>query len=183
MIRERRDQGPSMADHLTRAALRTGLMTAAVTLAVLAAEASASSNLSADGRKVAFTSAASNLVAGDRNDAIDVFVRDLDPGVTRRVSVSSAGAEGNADSFDPSFSANGRRVAFSSGASNLVAGDTNASTDVFVHSLKTGKTRRVSVRSNGRQGRGASAAPSISTTGRFVAFQSAAPNLIPGDTN
>jgi len=172
-----------MTDHPTRAMLRTGLMTIALTLAMLGAEASASSNLSAEGRKIAFTSAASNLVAGDRNGAIDVFVRNLKTGVTRRVSVSSAGGEGNGDSFDPSFSANGRRVAFSSSASNLVAGDSNSSTDVFVHSLETGKTRRVSRRSNGRQGGGTSAAPSISATGRFVAFQSAAPNLVGGDTN
>src|SRR5256712_380330 len=139
--------------------------------------------ISADGRFVAFDSVASNLVAGDTNAAFDVFVRDRKTGKTRRVSVDSHGAQGNGDSFDPAISADGRFVAFDSVASNLVAGDTNAASDVFVRDRKTGKTRRVSVASHGTQGNGASFGPSISADGRFVAFTSAASNLVAGDSN
>ena len=100
---------------------------------------SMSSSMSANGRFVAFESIASNLVAGDTNNLADVFVRDTcvgGPGgctpSTVRVSVDSAGAEGNGGSFSPSISADGRFVAFASIASNLVAGDTNNAVDVFL---------------------------------------------------
>ncbi len=89
-------------------------------------------SISAGGRFVAFDSEASNLVAGDANGSFDVFVRDRRTGTTTRMSLSSAGAEGNGGSFVPSISADGRFVAFLSGASNLVAGDLNGSFDVFV---------------------------------------------------
>ena len=102
---------------------------------------------------------------------------------TRRVSVSSAGAEGNNSSYDPSISADGRFVAFHSDASNLVAGDGNGTSDVFVRDRATGKTRRVSVSSAGAEGNGASYNPSISADGRFVAFESSASNLVAGDGN
>ncbi|TMK66906.1 MAG: hypothetical protein E6G53_03640, partial [Actinobacteria bacterium] len=105
--------------------------------------------ISANGRFVAFDSSASNLVAGDTNAAADVFVRDRKTGKTRRVSVDSHGAQGNGATFLPAISADGRFVAFDSSASNLVAGDTNAVSDVFVRDRKTGKTRRVSVDSHG----------------------------------
>jgi Tol biopolymer transport system component len=104
-------------------------------------------------------------------------------GPTTQVSVNSAGEEGNAPSQASSLSATGRFVAFSSIASNLVPGDTNGVTDVFVHDRKTGVTTRVSVDSAGGEGNGDSAGPSISASGRFVAFTSAASNLVPGDTN
>ncbi len=144
-------------------------------------------SISADGRSVAFQSDASNLVPGDRNGQRDVFVHDLRTGKTRRVSLSSSGAQangvGNHASFHPSISADGRLVAFDSYASNLVPHDTNGRRDVFVHDLRTGKTRRVSVSSRGRQGNGTSRYPSISADGRFVAFESHASNLVAGDTN
>jgi Tol biopolymer transport system component len=140
-------------------------------------------SISANGRFVAFASDASNLVPGDTNDGIDVFVRDLRTGETRRVSVSSSGAQGNHRSGAPSMSADGRFVAFWSYASNLVDGDTNRSRDVFVHDLRTGETRRASVSSSGAQANGASFNPSISADGRFVAFVSPASNLVDGDTN
>ena len=76
---------------------------------------------------MAFSSDASNLVAGDTNGTEDVFVRDRKTHVTRRVSVGPGGAQANSASFDPAISADGRYVAFSSDASNLVAGDTNDS--------------------------------------------------------
>ncbi|HUE30371.1 MAG TPA: hypothetical protein VMR79_05815, partial [Verrucomicrobiae bacterium] len=139
--------------------------------------------LSADGRFVAFVSLASNLVAGDTNASTDVFVRDRLTGTTERVSVASGGAGGNAGSLGSALSADGRFVAFQSDASNLVAGDTNGVTDVFVRDRLTGMTERVSVASDETQGDGASTYPALSADGRFVAFQSDASNLVAGDTN
>jgi archaellum component FlaF (FlaF/FlaG flagellin family) len=104
-------------------------------------------------------------------------------GQTTRVSVASDGTEGNGDSWAPSISADGRYVAFTSRASNLVPGDTNGTWDVFVHDRVTGQTTRVSVASDGTEGNGASEFPSISADGRYVAFISEASNLVPGDTN
>lgn len=89
-------------------------------------------SISADGRFVAFYSDAANLVAGDGNAAGDGFVRDRKAGRTKRVSVASHGTQGNDTSFPPSISADGRFVAFTSLANNLVAGDTNGASDVFV---------------------------------------------------
>src|SRR3989440_135688 len=97
---------------------------------------SVAASISADGRLVAFLSSASKLVGGDTNGARDVFVRDRKARKTRRVSVDSHGAQGKGASFVPSISANGRFVAFSSVASNLVAGDTNTVSDVFVRGRK-----------------------------------------------
>ena len=90
-------------------------------------------SISADGRYVAFRSAASNLAPGDTNRAIDVFVHDGTTGTTNRVSVRSNGDQANANSFAPSISADGRYAAFHSYATNLVSGDTNDLFDVFVH--------------------------------------------------
>jgi WD40-like Beta Propeller Repeat len=143
---------------------------------------SAYPSISADGRFVAFDSPAPNLVRRDTNRRPDVFIHDLRTGETR-LSVSSRGRQGNKKSFNPSISAAGHFVAFKSYATDLVRHDTNASRDVFVHGLRTGKTRRVSVSSRGRQGNKDSGTPSISADGRFVAFASDAPNLVPGDTN
>jgi Tol biopolymer transport system component len=140
-------------------------------------------SISTDGRYVAFESLASNLVPGDGNGAFDCFVHDRQTGLTTRVSVSSAGAEGNGGSAGPSISASGRYVAFYSDASNLVPGDGNGWSDCFVHDRRTGRTMRVSVDSAGAEGIFASLAPSISADGRYVAFESGAPNLVPGDGN
>jgi len=139
--------------------------------------------IGADGRYVAFQSYASNLVPGDTNDASDVFVHDRLTGVTERVSVDSAGNQGSGWSEFPAISADGRYVAFESEASNLVSGDTNWVPDVFVHDRLTGATERVSVDSAGNQGNSWSELPAISADGRYVAFQSYAFNLVPGDTN
>jgi Tol biopolymer transport system component len=141
-------------------------------------------SISADGRSVAFVSLASNLVAGDTNGKADVFVHDLTTGTTSRVSVRSNGNQANHPCLDPSITADGRYVAFRSGATNLVPGDTNGvKTDIFVHDRTTATTSRVSVRSNGNQANGYSFAPSLSADGRFVAFHSYATNLVSGDTN
>lgn len=139
--------------------------------------------LSADGRYVAFSSWATNLVAGDTNNTGDVFVRDTVASTTTRVSVDSAGAEGDAESYAPSISADGSRVAFASNAANLVASDTNGATDVFARDTLLSTTTRVSVDSAGIQGNSTSYAPSISADGEHVAFASWATNLIAGDTN
>ena len=151
-------------------------------------EASAQANitpdgLSADGRFAAFESDASNLVTGDTNAATDVFVHDRVTGTTTRVSVDSAGGQGNAFSFKPKISDDGRFVVFESQASNLVAGDTNGTADVFVHDMQTGATTRVSVDSAGLEANAKCNDPAISGNGQFVAFVSNASNLVSGDTN
>ena len=140
-------------------------------------------SISADGRLVAFHSAARNLVTDDTNGTFDVFVHDRQAGDTARVSVTSDGAQAIGHSQYPSISSDGRYVAFHSSAANLVAGDTNGAYDVFVHDRDTGGTTRVSVASNGTQGNGHSQYPSISAQGAYVAFRSAAANLVEGDTN
>jgi Tol biopolymer transport system component len=99
------------------------------------------------------------------------------------VGLNTAGAEANGASGAPAISADGRYIAFRSAASNLVAGDTNHSYDVFVYDRESGETRRVSVSSDGVQGTRSSASPAISANGRYVAFASTAPNLVPDDTN
>jgi Tol biopolymer transport system component len=139
--------------------------------------------ISASGRFVSFDSPSPNLVKGDTNATYDVFVRDRLKGTTERVSVRSNGNEGNLESGYSAISANGRFVAFTSAASNLVPGDTNSADDVFVHDRRTGKTTRVSVSSRGRQGNSYSDFPAISADGRFVAYLSEATNLVKGDTN
>jgi len=140
-------------------------------------------SISADGRYVVFPSLANNLVSGDTNGVNDIFVRDRQNGTTERVSIDSAGLQGNSNSDTPSISADGRYVAFESFATNLVTGDTNDVWDVFVHDRLTGTTERVSVSTVGAQGNGGSLTPSMSTDGRCVCILSAASNLVPGDTN
>jgi Tol biopolymer transport system component len=145
--------------------------------------ASSDCAISADGRFVTFQSAATNLVPSDTNAATDVFVRDLQSGTTARVSVSSAGSQAQGFSALSAISADGRFVAFQSGAANLVSGDTNGLFDVFVRDLQLGTTERVSISTSGAQASGSSFEPSVSADGRFVAFYSDAANLVSGDTN
>jgi Tol biopolymer transport system component len=148
--------------------------------------ASGSPAITPDGRWVAFWSSANNLVAGDTNGTIDIFVRDLQLGTTTRVSLDSTGVQANGAStntYPPAISADGRYVVFASDATNLVAGDTNGSTDVFVHDLQTGATTRMSVDSTGAQGNSSSTSPAISADGRYVVFQSGSTNLAANDTN
>src|SRR5258705_2849575 len=143
-------------------------------------------SISANGRYVVFSSNATNLVAGDTNGRYDVFVRDLVTGTTTMASVSSAGAQGNGDSGtapSPAISSDGRIVVFASDAGNLVTGDVNGTSDVFVHDMQTGATTQISVSSAGVQGNDFSSVPSMSPDGRYIAFYSSANNLAAGDTN
>jgi WD40-like Beta Propeller Repeat len=142
-------------------------------------DASRELSISADGRYVGFRSDADNLVPGDTNSARDIFVHDRQTDVTERVSVSSLGVEGSSWSESPSISADGRHVAFSSGASNLVPGSQGGSAS-FVHDRLTRVTERVSVSSLGIPGNDSCVYPSISADGRHVAFDSLANNLVPG---
>jgi Tol biopolymer transport system component len=150
---------------------------------------SGGTSLSSTGRYVAFVSEASNLVPGDDNGTLDVFIHDRKTGETTRVSVASNGAEANdSNAGDISISGNGRYIAFHSYATNLVPGDTNGDDDVFVHDVVTGETTRVSVDSQGRQASPGNRhvqtdEPSISADGRRVAFESSAAQLVHHDDN
>ncbi|MBW3624412.1 MAG: hypothetical protein KY468_13480, partial [Armatimonadetes bacterium] len=137
-------------------------------------------SLSADGRYIAFQSIVGNLVSGDTNNEVDIFIKDLQTGMLQRASVSATGEPGNGRSRFPSLSADARYVAFESSASNLVPGDTNDTWDIFVKDLQTGMLQRASVSEDGAQGDGISLEASISADGRYVAFVSSARNLTPG---
>jgi len=137
--------------------------------------------ISDDGRFVAFSSLATDLVVGDTNARRDVFVHDRSLGTTVRASVSSSGAQSSGESKWPAISGDGRYVAFSSTGGDLVPGDTNGKEDVFVRDLLLGTTQRVSVTSSGVEGDDTSRAPDISFDGRYVAFSTASTNLAPND--
>jgi Tol biopolymer transport system component len=139
--------------------------------------------ISGGGRYVCFSSASTNLVPGDSNAVSDIFVRDIVSNITSRVSISTAGAQANGASFNSAISNDGRYVAFSSGATNLVAGDTNAQFDIFVRDRTGGTTARVSMTYLNGQANNLCDTPSISGNGRYVSYQSTATNLVPGDTN
>ena len=168
---------------LAHAAAGTTTLVSVTTDGTAAHGISGAPSITPDGRYVAFTSSATNLVASDTNRASDVFVRDRQTGVTTRVSVDSAGNQANDRSGSPSISADGRYVVFVSGATNLVAGDTNRAQDVFLHDLTTGATSRVSIGWLGDQANSDSYHPVISADGQFVAFDSSASNIVADDTN
>lgn len=141
-------------------------------------------DISADGSIVAFSSDASTLVDGDGNGVTDVFVRDWVDGPAERVSVHSDGTEGNSPSFDVSISGDGRFVVFSSLATNLVDGDANGVSDIFMHDRNTSTTTRLSMAAGGDvEADGASTLPVISQDGTVVAFDSDATNIVEGDSN
>jgi Tol biopolymer transport system component len=140
-------------------------------------------SISANGRYVAFASDASNLVDGDYNGVTDIFVRDLVKNTIARVSVSSAGIEGDKASYWPFISSDGRYVTFTSDADNLVESDTNGVGDVFVHDKQTGETQLISRTTDGTIGNDLSFWSSISSDGRYVTFMSSATNLVQSDSN
>ena len=140
-------------------------------------------SISSDGRYVLFESEATNLVANDTNAVSDVFIRDTQLNTTTRISVSTAGVEGDGYSASGGISSNGRYVAFYSDATNLVAGDTNGFQDVFIRDTQLNTTTRVSVSTAGAQGNNSSSLTTISNDGRYVAMLSGATNLVANDTN
>lgn len=141
------------------------------------------SSISGDGRRVVFRSTATNLVPGV--SGLQIYLRDLQTGVTSLVSRSTAGTAANGGCIDGRIAGNGLFAVFASSATNLVPGDTNGYDDVFVRDLQAGITRRVSLTSAGGQ------LPfqenyweqSISADGRHVVFYSSQPGYVPGDTN
>jgi Tol biopolymer transport system component len=159
------------------------LLTGATTLLSRAADGGASNSgaispsVSADGRYVTFASNATNLVTeGVVVGQYGIYVHDRQTGVTTLLAAGFG-------SDLPSISSDGRYVAFESGASDLVTGDTNHTIDIFRHDRLTGVTERVSVSSDGAEANGLSSRPSISADGGYVAFDSDASNLVAGDTN
>ena len=139
--------------------------------------------LSANGEVVAFTSDATNLVAGDTNGCSDVYVHDRGSGLTELISIGYLGAQSDFPSATAVVASDGRHVAFASAATNLVPGDSNWAWDCFLHDRQSGVTARVSLANNGLEGNGASGYPVLSRDGRFVGFSSDATNLVQGDTN
>ncbi|MFN0008730.1 MAG: TolB family protein [Planctomycetota bacterium] len=142
--------------------------------------------ISDDGRFVSFYSGASNLVVGDASGAYDVFVHDRQTGTTELASVDSSEVQGNGPSgypMGPTMSADGRYVAFESDASNLVAGDTNGGSDIFLRDRQLGTTVRVSTDSSAAQGNGISTTPTMSPDARWIVFESLSSNFVTGDTN
>jgi len=151
-------------------------------------DASGPSRISGDGHRIVYRSIATNLVPGDTNGAADIFVRYLETATTERVSVDSSEQQASGSprgSSAPAIARDGGSVAFVSEMTNLVAGDTNAISDIFVRDLQVGTTARVSVDSGESQASGpaGNAQPALSDGGRFVTFASNAPNLVPSDTN
>lgn len=171
---------------------RTAATTARLTVDLSGGDpdgASEAPSLSGDGRLVAFASHASDLVAGDGNGVRDLFVRDVALATTTRISVASGGGDADQESFAPSLASDGGFVAFASRATNLVAGDSNGATDLFVQELATGSIERASVAGDGSEGNGPSGdgasahAVAIGARGFALAFASAASNLVAGDAN
>jgi Tol biopolymer transport system component len=145
-------------------------------------------NASGDGQLVAFASLDGNLVAGDLNNAYDVFVRNLADGTTELISQAlpepTPATPLAISSVQPgAISADGRYLAFTSLAANLVSNDSNATHDVFVRDLVNGTNVLVSVNTNGTSGNDVSQFPVLSADGRFVAFVSRATDLTPNVTN
>ncbi len=141
-------------------------------------------SISADGKFVAFNSSGTVFVPGDQIATFDVFVKNLVTGAVSRVNTSSSGVVSNVGALYSSISANGQHVVFTSGATNLVAGDTNNADDVFVKDTLTGTTARVSVSSSGGQATSGAGATrfSISADGRYVVFETDSV-LVTGDFN
>ncbi|MCB2187327.1 MAG: VCBS repeat-containing protein [Deltaproteobacteria bacterium] len=136
-----------------------------------------------DGAYLIFQSGAANLVVGDTNGFDDIFRKDLATGAVIRVSLAPGGAEADGDASFASIRSDGGLVAFQSLATNLVAGDTNSLSDVFVSNPTTGATFRANLSSLGNEANGFSGFARLAAEATHVAFLSDASNLVPGDTN
>lgn len=144
------------------------------------------SSISADGKWVVFETDASNLVENDNNGSSDVFLKNIETGVIINLSVNDSGQIGNDDSTQPSISADGNLVVFSSEASNLVDGDTNNTADIFMFDLRTGTLSRLSLSYDNGNSNGRSVSifdRVISGDNRYVVFESLASNLVEHDSN
>jgi Tol biopolymer transport system component len=141
------------------------------------------SKVSGDGNLVVFVSLAFNLIASDANGVSDIFLRDIAAGTTVRISDGSAGGDADLLSTEPTISRDGRFVAYTSNATNLVPLDTNAKSDVFVFDRTAQTTARVSVSTAGGEANNNSRGAALSRDGRFVSFLSTASNLVPNFTN
>jgi Tol biopolymer transport system component len=139
-------------------------------------------DISANGNFVAFESMATNLLGEDLNPGTDIYVKSLVDGSVQIASTTTDGLQGFGNATDASISGNGRFVAFQSTA-RLVIEDFDAVPDIYVKDLQTGELRLVTINSDEIKGNGASFTPSISDDGRFVAFRSAADNLVANDAN
>lgn len=140
-------------------------------------------SLSANGRYLYLQTPASNFGFVDSNGVDDVYVRDLQTGTLFKASVGLAGADPDAGSYTGEVSSDGRFVAFSSEASNLVGGDSNGAYDVFVRDLVANTTQRVSVKPGGGQSFLGGDLPQISSDGRYVVFTSPSDDLVANDNN
>ena len=140
-------------------------------------------DVSSDGRWIAFTSAASNLVPGDTNGVLDAFLVDRDLTAFSRISVSSAGIQGNGHSGGPVISRDNRFIAFGSISTNLDPADTDVVADIYLRDLQQGTTILVSKRLGSGSSLWGTLAPSISGDGRYVAYPCGDDNVIPGDSN
>lgn len=146
-------------------------------------EESSNPSISQNGRYVVFESASDLLSINDSNLSSDVYLRDLDAGLTRLVSVTPYSNSGNGSSANAEVNSDGRYVAFSSDADNLVLGDDNQTTDIFLRDTVAKTTTRLSVNAAGVTGNGISSHAAVSDNGQFVAFVSYADNLVVGDIN
>lgn len=138
-------------------------------------------DMSADGTRIVFESNANNLDIGDTGLDFDIFIRDLNLGTTTRISKAAGGGEADDHSFNPRISADGRYVVFESDATNLVAGDMNSASDIFLYTVETGALERISEKPDGTEADFGSIRPDISGDGNIVVFQSDATNLDAND--
>ena len=134
-------------------------------------------DLSGDGQLVLFASGATNLVAGDTNGWVDIFLRDRAAGTTERMTLSTTGAEGDKSSRSGTISNDGNLIAYDSAATNMVPGDTNDFPDCFLFDRAAGTLVRISVAEDGTEGTSYSRMPFISADGSVVCFESLAPEL------
>lgn len=141
-------------------------------------DSSTSAVISGNGGFIAFTSVSTTLVSNAVSGISNVYVRDINSGITELISVTSGGSGGSAASFSPSISSDGRYVVFVSQATDLVAGlDDNLANDIFMRDRQAGTTVRISQTSVGGVGNFGSVKPRISPDGRYIVFESSATNL------
>jgi len=141
--------------------------------------------ISGNGLVVGFKSLATNLVPNDTNGVVDVFVRDRAANTTERISVNIVGGNANDFSFPPTLNVDGRFVGFGSYATNLVTGDSNTTSDVFVRDRQIGVTKQADVNDSGEEANAGSpdVVPALSSDGKLIGFVSFATNLVPVNTN